>query len=132
MCLVAWLLGAALGMCLTPECDAALILGAAALGLWATQRCLDDLPAAETRKADPQFIVIDEWAGLLIPLALAAPETPLSWVGAFALFRLFDIAKPWPVSAAERLPGAWGVMADDLVAGGLAAAVLYGVQLYTP
>ena len=37
------------------------------------------------------------------------------------LFRLFDILKPWPVSAAERLPGGIGVMADDLVAGTLPA-----------
>ena len=43
----------------------------------------------------------------------------------FALFRLFDIAKPWPVSWADRrLRGGLGVMADDLIAGLLAAVVL--------
>ena len=45
------------------------------------------------------------------------------WVAAFLLFRAFDILKPPPVSTAERLPGALGVMADDLVAG-LISAIL--------
>jgi len=36
---------------------------------------------------------------------------------AFLLFRLLDIFKPWPINRLERLPGAWGVMADDLFAG---------------
>jgi phosphatidylglycerophosphatase A len=51
---------------------------------------------------------------------------------AFALFRLFDISKLWPVSAAERLRGGLGIMADDLVAGliaGLIVAVLDNVGL---
>jgi phosphatidylglycerophosphatase A len=41
----------------------------------------------------------------------------------FALFRFFDIIKPWPIRRLERLPGGWGIMADD-VGAGLAAAVL--------
>ena len=37
---------------------------------------------------------------------------------AFVYFRFFDIVKPWPVDAVERgLPGAWGVVLDDVVAG---------------
>jgi phosphatidylglycerophosphatase A len=43
------------------------------------------------------------------------------WVAAFLLFRLFDIWKPGPVGWADRRQGAWGVMLDDLIAGGFAA-----------
>ncbi len=42
----------------------------------------------------------------------------------FLLFRFFDILKPWPIRALERLPGALGVMADDLLAGVLAGLTL--------
>ena len=44
------------------------------------------------------------------------------------LFRVFDIVKLGPVGWAERLPGAWGIIADDLVAGFLAAMVLLAVR----
>ncbi len=46
----------------------------------------------------------------------------------FILFRVFDIWKPWPVRAAERLPGGWGIMADDWVAGIYAAVCLWGLR----
>ena len=66
-------------------------------------------------RKDPREIVIDEiWAILLILFTI-----PPSWIGwglGFILFRFFDITKPLPVRKAERLPGGWGVMADDLVA----------------
>lgn len=54
-------------------------------------------------------------------------QVPLDWrwyLLAFLLFRLFDIVKPGPVRMAENLPGGIGVMADDIVAGVLAAACL--------
>jgi len=80
---------------------------------------------------DPPQVVIDEVAGVWLALAvlpghlLAAPL--LAAGAAFALFRVFDIAKPWPVTWCERLPGGWGIMCDDLaaglLAGGLATAV---------
>jgi phosphatidylglycerophosphatase A len=124
--LLAWYLLATAGMCLEPHCDVTLIALVTAIGVWAIGRCLSESAANGAPVEDPQFVVIDEWAGLLIPLALTTPDEPALLLAAFVLFRLFDILKPWPVSAAERLPGAWGVMADDLVAGGLAAAVLYG------
>lgn len=71
------------------------------------------------QKEDPGAIVIDEVAGQGLALLLAGPHLA-SLIAGFALFRLFDIAKPWPVSAADRLGGGFGVMADDLVAGGYA------------
>lgn len=66
-------------------------------------------------REDPSEVVIDELAGVWIAL-----WTTTSWqVGllAFALFRLFDITKPFPARRAEALPEGWGIMADDLVAG---------------
>lgn len=125
-CLLGWLLLELAGRCREPACDLSLALGVFLVGVWATGRCLRDLTLSGQGATDPQFVVIDEWAGLLIPLSLATIEAPLTWLAAFALFRLFDIWKPGPVRAAERLPGPWGVMADDVVAGFLAAAVLYG------
>ena len=91
-------------------------------------------PAAQDRYGalDPGQVVIDEVAGVWLGLAVI----PGAWIDArpliavlavFVLFRAVDIAKPWPVGLAERLPGAWGVMCDDLVAGlaaGVAAAPL--------
>jgi phosphatidylglycerophosphatase A len=56
------------------------------------------------------------------------PVSPslVSVVAGFALFRLFDIWKPWPVSWADtRLSGGLGIMLDDLLAGAIAAAILY-------
>jgi phosphatidylglycerophosphatase A len=82
--------------------------------------------------ADPQEVIVDETAGQLLALwplsaglwlAGAAPHLfpwP-GWVGAFVLFRLFDIWKPGPIRRLEALPGATGVMADDLGAGAAAA-----------
>ena len=48
-----------------------------------------------------------------------------SWLAAFVLFRLFDIWKPSPVRQLEALPGGWGIVADDLMAGVYAALVLF-------
>jgi phosphatidylglycerophosphatase A len=85
---------------------------------------------------DPKEVVADETAGQCIPLLvvpLLAP--PGLWhaalaVGlAFLLFRIFDIAKVWPASALQRLPGAWGILLDDLVAGVYAGAALWLVAL---
>jgi len=73
---------------------------------------------------DAPAIVWDEIAGCWLALAVV----PKSWpwvVAAFALFRLGDIAKPWPVSWADRsVGGGLGIMLDDLIVGGLVAVVL--------
>jgi phosphatidylglycerophosphatase A len=78
---------------------------------------------------DPQFVVIDEVSGQLIALSL--PFVVLnwkSWLLGFLLFRLFDIWKPFPARQAESLPGGWGIMADDWIAGIYAALVLVVAQ----
>ncbi len=83
--------------------------------------------AAELGRPDPGRIVVDEVCGQLIALAFL----PGGWlpVGiAFALFRFFDIIKPWPIRKLEGLPGGWGIMADDAAAG-LAAAALARLAL---
>jgi len=78
-------------------------------------------------RKDPGSIVIDEIIGMLIAL-IAAPPQPLVWLMAFGLFRLFDIAKPWPVSWADRhLNGGLGIVMDDVLAGGYAWLALHGM-----
>ncbi len=98
-----------------------------AIGLWATRKETDG-----KQDHDPGEIVIDEVAGQLIALlplsaglwfaGAAAHVFPWpGWVGAFVMFRLFDIWKPWPVSWADNMHSPMGVMLDDVLAGGYAA-----------
>ena len=98
-----------------------------ALGVWASNRVV-----ARLRIEDPGVIVWDEFVGQWIALAPLL-VWPSSWpwiVVAFALFRLFDVAKPWPVSWADRaVKGGVGVMLDDVLAGVYAALVL-GMALH--
>lgn len=78
---------------------------------------------------DPGGFVLDEVAGQLLALlpALAVGLTPLGVSVGFAAFRLFDITKPPPCRRLEALHGGVGIMADDLVAGIYAAAIVLGV-----
>jgi phosphatidylglycerophosphatase A len=69
--------------------------------------------------SDPSMVTIDELAGQWLAL-IALPSGVLPFMLSFAFFRLFDILKPGPVNALQRLPGGWGIMADDLLAGLLA------------
>ena len=90
------------------------------LGVGASQRT-----ARRYGLSDPGCVVCDEIAAFAIVFAL----TPVTWTTAvigFVWFRVFDIAKPWPISRLEHLPGGWGIMADDLLAGVFAAAALHG------
>ena len=79
-------------------------------------------------------MVADETAGVAPAtiLAMLMTEGLLSGLaalaGAFLLFRVFDILKPWPARQLEALPAGWGVLIDDLVAGVYAAIVL-GIAL---
>ncbi|MDQ6970522.1 MAG: phosphatidylglycerophosphatase A [Mariprofundus sp.] len=98
------------------------------LGCW---NCAIVLPRLPTN--DPGWIVIDEWAGQWLCLALLLPffdSLTLTFLIAFVVFRLFDIFKPWPVSRAEKLgPAWWSIMADDIVAGLMGAGlVIAGLQ----
>jgi phosphatidylglycerophosphatase A len=96
---------------LGPALYALIVVAVSALGIWAAHRA-----QAIFRSHDDGRITIDEVAGMLISLAWLPARIEV--VGAaFLLFRVFDIWKPAPARAAERLPGGLGVMADDLIAG---------------
>jgi phosphatidylglycerophosphatase A len=75
------------------------------------------------QKKDPRFCVIDEVAGQLISLWLL-PRQAVYYIAAFLLFRFFDILKPFPVNRSESLPGGFGIMTDDVLAGFYALALL--------
>ena len=109
--------------------------------------------ASHLGKSDPQLVVIDEVSGMMITLivGLGVSFIPLTeirnpdFVGfgtifvfrvlnwkylllGFVLFRIFDIWKPFPARQAESLPGGWGIMADDWIAGVYAAMGLWVFQ----
>lgn len=93
------------------------------------------LACAEGERAwghDPGRVVIDEVAGQWVTLLIARPLGIWGLLAAFLLFRLFDIWKPGPVDKLQRLPGAWGVMMDDLLAGVFAGVLLIGLRLLLP
>lgn len=81
----------------------------------------------DTQTEDPGWIVIDEVCGIFMTFAFISPAAILNhpWlllIG-FGLFRFFDILKPLGIHKFESFPGAWGVMADDLL-GGVYAGIL--------
>lgn len=81
---------------------------------------------------DPGWIVSDEVAGQALALALAgAVPRGDPWIAAglaFLGFRVFDIVKPGPIGASQRLPGGVGVLVDDLLAGVVAGALVAGAR----
>jgi phosphatidylglycerophosphatase A len=90
-----------------------------ALGVWS---------AGKAEKAfgrvDPGQVVIDEVLGQIITF-IATPRIPrVGLIAGFILFRVFDIIKPFPAGRAERFPGGWGIMLDDVVAGFYSLIVL--------
>jgi phosphatidylglycerophosphatase A len=95
-----------------------LLLFSLAAGFPAVKKLLES-----SEDKDPKWIVIDEVAGQSVALLLS-PPTFYSYLGAFILFRLFDIVKPFPIGRLERLRGAWGVIADDLLAGVFAGLII--------
>jgi phosphatidylglycerophosphatase A len=103
--LVWWLLGPS---AIVQAMAIAAIFGA---GVWSAGVC-----ERHCGRTDPGHVVIDEVVGMLITLFLI----PVGWAGmfgAFLLFRLADVIKPYPANRFERLHGGLGVMADDCMAG---------------
>ena len=94
-----------------------------AVGIWVCGRT-----ARELGVHDHPGIVLDEIAGFLITMS----ALPLDWrwiAAGFVAFRLLDIAKPWPISLADRrIGGGLGIMLDDVLAGILACAALHAVR----
>jgi phosphatidylglycerophosphatase A len=82
---------------------------------------------ARGREKDPGYIVIDEFVGVLVTMAFHL-VTICSAAAGFILFRAFDILKPYPIRRLERLPGGWGIVADDVLAGGFANVALFLIE----
>jgi len=96
-----------------------------AAGVWAAGRV-----EQQSGRKDPQEVVVDEvsgqWLALLVsPGMLSGDAGWKSFLAGLILFRAFDITKPFPAGRAESLPGGWGIMADDWMAGAYAAACLW-------
>ena len=112
-------------LCLRPLGPWAVLAVAALLslvGVWAAGQVI-----LVSKQKDPQIVVIDEVAGVLVTLAVSAP-TWTSLVIGVVLFRIFDQCKPWPARGLESLHGGWGVVMDDVAAGVWGAGVLALLQ----
>jgi len=72
--------------------------------------------AARVGRKDPGLVVVDEVAGMWITLLLL-PSTPAVAALGFLAFRALDVLKPYPARQLEALPGGWGIMCDDVMAG---------------
>lgn len=81
--------------------------------------------ATESKRKDPQFVVVDEVLGQWFTLAGALRFDFVTFLAAFALFRLFDIWKPPPIRLIEQIPGGAGIILDDMMAGAYGALVLF-------
>lgn len=75
-------------------------------------------------QTDPGRVVIDEVAGQIFAFLVCPHPSWRLFLAGFVLFRLFDITKLFPAQRAERLPGGWGIMVDDLIAGAYALGAL--------
>ena len=112
---------------IAPRVEAAefllLVAALSGLGIWAC-----GVTGRAIGVADHGGMVWDE----IVAFALVLLFTPAGWLWialAFALFRLFDILKPWPIRFADtRLKNGFGVMFDDLLAAGYAIAIIKGLQ----
>lgn len=80
------------------------------LGVWASNNL------EKTYGEDPQFIVIDEAVGFLVSV-IFLPKSFIFWALGIAIFRLFDIWKPFPIKDLEKFSNGFGVMLDDVFAG---------------
>jgi len=95
---------------LAPAVTLGFVLAACVAAIWAAQQ------QVSADHQDPQFVVIDEFVGQLIAL-LFVPIGVMTVAAGFFLFRLFDVFKPFPSRQSEKLPGGWGIVMDDVVAG---------------
>ena len=96
-----------------------------AAGVWASEAYI-----AERKISDPPAIVIDEVTAMWLILAPFPPDV-VTYGAGFALFRFFDVLKPWPVSWLDReIKGGLGVMLDDLGAAVYAVSILFAVNIW--
>jgi phosphatidylglycerophosphatase A len=98
----------------------ALLLLAALLGVW-----ICDVASRQLQVHDHPGIVWDEFVGYWITMWAVPADWSWMLVG-FVVFRVFDIAKPWPISHLDRqVKGGFGIMIDDVLAGVMACATLH-------
>lgn len=103
-----------------------ILMGVLAVGIWACSRAEEVMG-----KKDPGCVIIDELFGQWLTLLFFSAMPLWSLAIAFALFRIFDIFKPWPVKWAETaFPGGLGVMIDDGVAGLYALICLHIIAAF--
>jgi len=98
--------------------QAAAIIVVCLVGVWSAS-----LVARHEGRKDPGLAVVDEIAGMWISL-FWIPLSLWTIVAAFLLFRAMDVVKPFPARRLEDLPGGWGIVADDVMAGIYANLVL--------
>jgi phosphatidylglycerophosphatase A len=112
------------------------------MGVWLSNRYIklyevpenhrfEKLRRPNPKKNDPDPVVIDEFVGQWITL-LTVPHTIIGFAAAFFVFRFFDIFKPLGIGRTQALPGGWGVMIDDVLAGIAGAALLFVVLRLWP
>ena len=93
------------------------------VGLWSSQRAIKYF-----NRKDPSPVVIDEVFGQMVTFLGTSNTGWQDLVIGFILFRVMDIFKPFPVRITEKLPGAWGIMLDDGVAGLFSLALLLMIR----
>lgn len=81
------------------------------------------------QKKDDQRIIIDEIIGFQITM-LPVEINILNICTGFVLFRIFDILKPFPIRNIQRLPGGWGIVADDVIAGIYAGVIMWTIKFF--
>lgn len=95
-------------------------------GTWAA-----GVTARHVGAKDPGIVVVDEVAGQMLTLLWLGSSLGLVLTG-FLLFRALDVTKPWPARRLERLPGGYGIMADDLLVGVYGNVLLRGMMVLWP
>jgi phosphatidylglycerophosphatase A len=81
------------------------------IGVWSATEC-----EKSWNRHEPGQVNWDEVVGMMVAL-IGLPHHGIIYLSAFFLFRFFDIIKPQPANASQKLPGGWGVMSDDVIAG---------------
>jgi len=112
------------------QASAAIELGTIAvllvIGLWAATEAEHHFGGI-----DPRPVVIDEVIGMLVTLALV-PVNTIGVVVGFLIFRVLDVVKPWPARRLEHLPGGFGVVLDDVMAGVYGNVIMIGIARLLP
>ena len=110
----------------SPLAYAVLLLIFIVLAVWSAHQY-----QAQCASKDPREVVVDETVGMLMTY-LWLPANLFTVLAGFALFRFFDIVKPLFIRKIETLPGGWGIVLDDILAGVYANVLLRAVLWFSP